>query len=532
MQRTLLAVLALGLSTVASAHTTAICVTDNADGTTDVHLGTYHHGSTSPTATVIIDGTSYGTATSFTTLGSTYPGADSCITSSGPTATRWATINVDVGYGSHTLSSDDSSSAMYLWWSPWWSGTPTLTFGESDTDGDGIPDHEDDCPTEDPDDYYGYDVGSDGCISDLIGSGCPLASAIRDNDTDFNNMADEWGVLALGDVILSGASEGTVRVFGDGDLYSFNFGTDSLNALSYAGRGDLYARSGTFAGDVRAASVDTDITVSTGGSTTESAFNGHIASYMAALSTDFSNHNINGTTTVHSWGTVAFSGTHPMMNTFEVSGADFGASTYMTINVPAGSSAVINIDGTSVDFGPTGVTLTGVDAGGVVYNFPDATSLELDGVSVKGQVLAPKAVVDLVSGDITGTLTGDDLDGTLTQYNASFDGRACAVVDAAAAPSCSVTHTVTNSWSGGYNATVTITNSGGAGASSWDAGWTFTNGETVSSGWGGTWAQSGTAVTIDNASWNGAIASGGSVSIGYTGSGSPAALSGLTAACN
>lgn len=59
--------------------------------------------------------------------------------------------------------------------------------------------------------------------------------------------------------------------------------------------------------------------------------------------------------------------------------------------------------------------------------------------------------------------------------------------------------------------------------SSWTAGWAFTNSESVRSGWGGSWMQSGADVTITNASWNGAIASGGSVSIGYTGAGTPAA---------
>ena len=48
-------------------------------------------------------------------------------------------------------------------------------------------------------------------------------------------------------------------------------------------------------------------------------------------------------------------------------------------------------------------------------------------------------------------------------------------------------------------------------ASSWSTGWTFTNGESVSSGWGGTYSQTGADVEVDNASWNGAIGSGGSV---------------------
>ena len=503
-----------------------------------MHVGTYSHGSEAFSAVLWVDGVPTAATTAFDSgvTSSSYPGADQCVTNPGGLAiNRWFTVTVSAGYGSHALTTTDSSSygLTYLWHSYFWGGSSSvsLTFGFLDSDGDGIGDHEDDCPYEDPATYYGYDVADDGCISDLVGTGCPLARAEKSNDTDFNNMADEWGVLARANATLSGATEGSLRVFGDGDLYSFNVGTDPINPNSYAGKGDLYARSGNFAKNVRAASVDADTSVSIGGSTTESMFDGHISRYMNKLSTDMGNHNINGSTTVQSWGTVEFSGSHPMMNTFEVSAADFAASTYMTISVPAGSSAIINVTGTSATFGPVGVTLsTGVDATDVVYNFPDAMSLELDGVSVVGQLVAPRADIDIVSGDITGTMTGKDIDGTITQYNASFDGRACAVVEAAGGPDCSVTHTVTNSWSGGYNATVTITNVGDA-ASSWSADWTFGNGESVSGGWGGTYSQSGADVSVSNASWNGAIAAGGSVTIGYTGSGTPDALASYSASC-
>lgn len=396
---------------------------------------------------------------------------------------------------------------------------------DDDIDGDGVLNAVDDCPLEDPDTYYGYDVGADGCIADLVGPACSLARAVRYTDADFDNMGDEWGVLARNDAVLTGASEGTLRVFGDGDLASFGIGSDPLNRHSYAGRGALFARSGSFDHDVRAAPIDIDSTVSVHGSTVESSFGGHIARYMAALSKDLADQDINGDTNVFSWGAIALEGDHPMLNTFEVDGDDFADATSMTLVVPDGSSALVNITGTSASFGPS-VTLTGVDARRVVYNFPDATSLELAGVGVHGQVLAPLADVDLVSGSITGTLTGLNLDGTLTQYNAPYAGRVCATVDPKPAPACEITHTVTGSWGSGYNASVTLTNLG-PGISSWTAEWTFGNGEGVASGWGGTWTQAGADVSVDNASWNGVIASGASRTVGYTGSGSPAAPTGF-----
>ncbi len=52
---------------------------------------------------------------------------------------------------------------------------------------------------------------------------------------------------------------------------------------------------------------------------------------------------------------------------------------------------------------------------------------------------------------------------------------------------------------------------------------------TVSQGWNGTWTDTGDAVKVENVSWNGKLATGGSVTIGYNasynGSGNPPFLS-------
>ncbi|GGL04191.1 glycoside hydrolase family 6 protein [Mangrovihabitans endophyticus] len=99
---------------------------------------------------------------------------------------------------------------------------------------------------------------------------------------------------------------------------------------------------------------------------------------------------------------------------------------------------------------------------------------------------------------------------------------------------CAVAATV-NAWSTGFTADLRITNRGPA-MTSWTL--TFTVGGTVrvASGWNGTFTQSGTTVTVSNASWNGALATGGTASIGFQAShdGGNPALSGFAlngAAC-
>ncbi len=85
--------------------------------------------------------------------------------------------------------------------------------------------------------------------------------------------------------------------------------------------------------------------------------------------------------------------------------------------------------------------------------------------------------------------------------------------------SCAVHYAVTSSWPGGFGASITITNNGAVAINPWTLTFTFpAAGEAVADGWDGTWSQSGSAVTVNAASWNGDLAaSGGSTTIGFNG---------------
>jgi endoglucanase len=87
---------------------------------------------------------------------------------------------------------------------------------------------------------------------------------------------------------------------------------------------------------------------------------------------------------------------------------------------------------------------------------------------------------------------------------------------ASAASSCTVAYSVVNSWPGGFQAGITITNNGAA-LTSWALAFTFPNDQQVSGGWDGSYTQSGQYLTVTSESWNGALATGGAVTIGFTG---------------
>jgi cellulose 1,4-beta-cellobiosidase len=94
---------------------------------------------------------------------------------------------------------------------------------------------------------------------------------------------------------------------------------------------------------------------------------------------------------------------------------------------------------------------------------------------------------------------------------------------------CTASYSITSSWSGGYQAQVTVT-AGSSPITAWKVGWTFPNSQTISSLWSGSYTQSGNSVTVNNASYDGSLAAHASTSFGFTATdtGSDAAPSSLT----
>jgi len=85
------------------------------------------------------------------------------------------------------------------------------------------------------------------------------------------------------------------------------------------------------------------------------------------------------------------------------------------------------------------------------------------------------------------------------------------------AQSCSVAYSISNSWPGGFQAAITITNTGTSSINGWTLKWTFSGNQQISSLWNGVSTQSGEAITVLNASYNPTISAGGNPGvIGFT----------------
>jgi hypothetical protein len=94
---------------------------------------------------------------------------------------------------------------------------------------------------------------------------------------------------------------------------------------------------------------------------------------------------------------------------------------------------------------------------------------------------------------------------------------------------CTLTSSVSNSWPGGAQLQLTVTNSGTTLLTGWTAGFTLADSsETITSSWNATVSQSGQQVSAVNASYDGSVAAGASTTFGVVVTGSNTTLSGLT----
>jgi hypothetical protein len=80
---------------------------------------------------------------------------------------------------------------------------------------------------------------------------------------------------------------------------------------------------------------------------------------------------------------------------------------------------------------------------------------------------------------------------------------------------CSATYAITNSWSGGFQAEVTVRNTGTSALNGWTVGWSLANGQTITQLWNGTLTQSGTTVTVKSLTYNGNLAPNTSAAFGF-----------------
>jgi len=80
---------------------------------------------------------------------------------------------------------------------------------------------------------------------------------------------------------------------------------------------------------------------------------------------------------------------------------------------------------------------------------------------------------------------------------------------------CTAAYTITNSWAGGFQGSVVVTNTATTASTSWTVTWTFANGQVITQLWGGLVTQTGTGVSVRNETWNGALSPNATATFGF-----------------
>lgn len=136
--------------------------------------------------------------------------------------------------------------------------------------------------------------------------------------------------------------------------------------------------------------------------------------YLQNLSTTLGGYTPNGTVAFQ-WGGLTLTGTDPYLNVFAVNGSDLSIANNVTINAPNGSVVLVNINGTNVSWSG-GLSVNGTAKENVLFNFYQATNLTLQGIDVRGSILAPFAALHFPSGVVNGQVIVKSMAGS-GQFN-------------------------------------------------------------------------------------------------------------------
>ena len=139
---------------------------------------------------------------------------------------------------------------------------------------------------------------------------------------------------------------------------------------------------------------------------------------------------------------IFLTGADPYLNVFALSASDIKQNIGFHINVPDGSTTLVNISGTVGKMENFGFYFNGKDGNLdgddlnndgqpdflfpdslILYNFFQATALSIAGIEVHGSILAPWADALFNNGHIEGNLIANSLFGTGEAHNELFSGR-------------------------------------------------------------------------------------------------------------
>ena len=159
---------------------------------------------------------------------------------------------------------------------------------------------------------------------------------------------------------------------------------------------------------------------------------------------------------------------------------------------------------------PVSKQISASDSGGASLTFsatglPAGLSISSSGTVTGTPTTAGTSNVTVTARDSTGASGSASFTWTISSSGGGGGGT------------CSATYSAAGSWPGGFTANVTIKNTSAATITTWTVTFTFPGDQKLTSDFNGSYSQSGAAVTLTPASYNGTIAAGATTTVGLQG---------------
>ena len=123
-------------------------------------------------------------------------------------------------------------------------------------------------------------------------------------------------------------------------------------------------------------------------------------------------------TTKFKYGNLNLRGTNAQLDIFTITPVQLTHARSINLIVPTNATVLINVPGSSASVQNLGFNLRGSDSAHILWNFFEATDLNVSGVGLPGSVLAPAAALAFNNGQISGTVIADSMSGN-GQFNLS-----------------------------------------------------------------------------------------------------------------
>ncbi|UQU67815.1 cellulose binding domain-containing protein [Couchioplanes caeruleus] len=128
--------------------------------------------------------------------------------------------------------------------------------------------------------------------------------------------------------------------------------------------------------------------------------------------------------------------------------------------------------------------------------------------------VAPQSALAMANGSVTVTLPARSVTTLVTTVNGTTTPSPSASSPPPAGSGPRVAYTM-STWSSGFTATVSITNTGTSAVNGWTLSFTLPSGQSITSGWNATYSPASGQVNARNADYNGTLAPGATVEIGF-----------------